>query len=172
MSKRKKTILLIVVIALILLLGAYLYYTLSLQGRNSEKDAAIASARSQQNLTEVERADKWVWGKDSIYWVVLGKNAAGEEMYVWLPYTAEGQPAQGGSKAHVLPLAGTIARSDMERRVETELPEAKIIRMLPGFYDNRHVWQVFYEQQDTHYYRFYSMKDGSAIGEAFDLPKW
>ncbi|QDH19478.1 DUF5590 domain-containing protein [Saccharibacillus brassicae] len=172
MSKRTKVILLTLLVVLILLAGAYLYYMLSMQGRTDERNAAIASARTQGQLTEIERADKWVWGENSIFWVVQGTTASGEEQYVWLKYTPEGTPAAGENAFRSMPVAGTITREDMWDRAEAQLPDAKLIRMLPGVYGNQYVWQVFYEQQDTHYYRFYSLKDGSAVGEAFDLPDW
>lgn len=172
MSKRTKVILLTVLVVLSLLSGAYLYYTLSMQGRTAERSAAIASARAQGQLTEVEHADKWVWGENSIFWVIQGTTAAGEEQYVWLKYTEEGTPAEGENAFRMMPVAGTVTREDLWNRAEAELPDAKLIRILPGVYQNQYVWQLFYEQGDTHYYRFYNLKDGSVIGEAFDLPDW
>jgi len=171
-SKRAKIILLVVLILLILLSGAYLYYTISMQDRTSERNAAIAAARTQAQLTEVERADKWVWGENSIFWVVLGTTAAGEEEYVWMKYKSDGTPAEGQNALRTLPLAGTVTREDMRSRFEAELPDAKLIRLLPGVYSNQYVWQIFYEQNDTRYYRFYNLKDGSEVGQPSALPKW
>ncbi|NGZ74281.1 DUF5590 domain-containing protein [Saccharibacillus alkalitolerans] len=172
MSKRTKIILLAVLIVLILLSGAYLYYTLSMQNRTAERSAAISSARAQAQLTEVERADKWVWGDNSIFWVVQGTTVSGEEEYVWLKYTSEGTPVEGKNAFRTLPLAGTVSRDDMKSRFEAESPDADLVRMLPGIYNNQYVWQVFYEQGGKHFYRFYNLKDGSAIGSAYELAEW
>ncbi|GGO04213.1 DUF5590 domain-containing protein [Saccharibacillus kuerlensis] len=172
MSKRTKMIILVILIVLILLTGAYLYYTLSLQERTKERNAAIASARSQAQLTEVKRADKWVWGENSIFWVIQGTTDSGEEEYVWLKYTSEGTPAEGENALRTLAVNGTVTREDMRSRFEAEYPDAKLVRMLPGIHNNQYVWQIFYEQNDKHYYQFYNLKDGSAIGEAFEMAKW
>ncbi|OWR29152.1 hypothetical protein CDO73_15920 [Saccharibacillus sp. O23] len=172
MSKRTKVILLSVLIVLILLSGAYLYYMVSMQGRTSERDAAIARAREQANLTEVSRTDKWVWGDNSIFWVVQGTTAAGQEEYVWLKYKDDGTPVEGQNSVLVLPLAGTVSRDDMIARFEAELPDAKLIRILPGIYGNQYVWQIFYKQGDMRYYRFYGLKDGAATGKTMELPDW
>ncbi|WP_172250484.1 DUF5590 domain-containing protein [Saccharibacillus deserti] len=172
MSKRTKIILLAVLVLLILLSGAYLYYTLSMKERTNERSEAVALAVSKAQLTETGRADKWVWGEDSIFWVVQGSTAAGEQQYVWLQYTQEGKPAEGKSAVRIMPAAGTISREDMWNRLETELPDADLIRMLPGFYNKQYVWQIFYEQAGERYYRFYSLTDGRAIDEPFLLPGW
>ncbi len=172
MSKRTKIILLTVLIVLILLSGAYLYYMISMQKRTSERDAAIARASQQAQLTEVSQADKWVWGDDSIFWVVEGKKAAGEEEYVFLKYKEDGTPVEGQKAMLILPLAGTVTREDMVNRFEAGLPGAKLIRILPGIYDSQYVWQVFYEQGSMKYYQFYGLKDGAAIGKAIELPGW
>lgn len=172
MSKRTKVILLSVLVVLILFSGAYLYYMLSMQGRASERDAAIARARQQANLTEVSRTDKWVWGDNSIFWVVQGKTAAGQEEYVWLKYKSDGTPVEGQNSVLVLPLAGTVSRDDMIGRFEAELPDAKLIRILPGVYGSQYVWQIYYEQGGIKYYRFYGLKDGAATGKTMELPDW
>ncbi|OWA37155.1 hypothetical protein B9G55_03530 [Saccharibacillus sp. O16] len=172
MSKRTKIILLAVLVVLILLSAAYLYYMLSMQKRTAERDAAITRATQQAQLTEVSQADKWVWGDNSIFWVIQGKNAAGEEEYVWLKYKEDGTPAEGQNSVFTLPLAGTVIRDDMTVRFKAELPEAKPLRILPGIYASQYVWQIFYQQGDMKYYRFYSMKDGAAVGKTVELPDW
>nr|WP_305120920.1 DUF5590 domain-containing protein [Saccharibacillus sp. JS10] len=137
-----------------------------------ERNTAIAAAQTQAKLVEVERADKWVWGENSIFWVVMGTMADGKQEYVWLKYNSDGTPAKGNNAVRTLPVEGTVTREQMQDRFAAELPEAKLIRMLPGVYLNQYTWQIFYEQNDTRYYRFYNLKDGSAVGQPSALPKW
>lgn len=159
MKKRTKWILLSILILLLVLFGLHRYYVYVMQDTWNEETAAIQAAKQQTGIVSVEKTWKSVW--DEVVWVIQGKNENGEALMVWLPASGD---------AHAEPLASGTSEEQIRDIIKEQLPEARIVRLMPGIYEGEYVWQLFYKEKEHHYYQFFKFSDGSALPDKFTLP--
>ncbi|WP_338551680.1 DUF5590 domain-containing protein [Paenibacillus sp. KS-LC4] len=119
----------------------------------AEEAPIKAYAIEAAKLTEVTGITKQVW--DGISWVVQGKTADEQEVYVFLT-AAEGP---------VLTLKPTehITAEQAEAALQSSEPDAAIKRTQPGLLNGEPVWEIFYSRDEAitkYYYAFYSFRDG------------
>ncbi|WP_025690968.1 cell wall elongation regulator TseB-like domain-containing protein [Paenibacillus zanthoxyli] len=170
MRKRRKWIFYGVFLALLLLFGLYQFFAYVLKDQWSERSAAEAAAINGAGLTEIDKAEKSVWDENSIYWVITGKNKTGAGMMVWVRFTVDGKPAQGENAVHAQELSQGVSEEKMRQMIAAQIPGIKIKRLLPGAYNSEYAWQLFYQDGDRYYYRFYRFSDGEQIGDGYSLP--
>ncbi|WMT42727.1 DUF5590 domain-containing protein [Paenibacillus sp. D2_2] len=159
MKNRTKWILLSIVILLIVFFGLYRFYLYIQEDIWQGENAAVTLARQETGLVESEKVWKSVW--DDVCWVVLGKNADGVEIMVWM---AEGKAAVEK------PLSEGVSEQQIRKIIQDQLPGINIVRLTPGIYNNQYVWQLFYKDKSHHYYRFFSFSNGEPLSEVFTLP--
>ncbi|WP_110932530.1 cell wall elongation regulator TseB-like domain-containing protein [Paenibacillus bouchesdurhonensis] len=159
MKKRTKWILLSILILLLVLFGLHRFYVYIQQDTWSEEKSAIQSAKQQTGIISVDKTWKSVW--DEVCWVIQGKNENGEELMVWLPASGE---------AHEELLSSGKSEQQIRSIINESLPGIRIVRLMPGIYENEYVWQLFYKEKEHHYYQFFRFSDGSALPDKFTLP--
>ncbi len=159
MRKRTKWILLSLVILLIMLLGLHRFYLYIHEDTWKAERAAIQQAKQETDLVRGDKVWKSVW--DEVTWVVQGEDASGRQMMVWL---------REGHDPEVRLLSDGKSESQMREIIKQSLPGIRVVRLLPGIYNNQLVWQLFYKEKDHHYYRFFSFTTGEALPEVFTLP--
>ncbi|WP_410514848.1 DUF5590 domain-containing protein [Paenibacillus sp. BR2-3] len=170
MKKRRKWILLGSALMLLLLFGLSQFYVSIMKDEWNEKRAAEDIAGTRAGLTQVKKAQKSIWDENSIYWVLTGKNEAGIEMMVWVQFTKDGKIAEGDNAVYGVELSRGTSEQKIRSLIEAQLPDITIKRLMPGVYNGEYAWQLFYEQGDRYYYKFFRFADGTPIGEGYSLP--
>ncbi|GIP20062.1 DUF5590 domain-containing protein [Paenibacillus sp. J22TS3] len=166
MKKKTKWILLSILIVLVVLFGIQRYYVYTMSDYWAEKDAAIIVAKQQAGLASVEHASKSVW--DTVCWVIEGKSTSNQDIVVWVV---------DGKVDHQELAKNGVTLEQVRNKVKAELPDATIVRLVPGIYDKdpddtakEYVYQLFYKEKDHYNYRFYKFSDGQALQDTFTLP--
>lgn len=116
---------------------------------------AEKQAREQGGLVEVASAEKYVW--DEPLWIANGRDAEGKEQYVWLFAKAP---------VHKEEAAGSASKTSISNAVQQRHPGADIIRVRPGWYQGKPVWEARYSlqaDQKRYYYEFYQFVNGAYI---------
>ncbi|MNZ47773.1 hypothetical protein D3C78_654990 [compost metagenome] len=159
LKKRTKWILLSILILLLVIFGLHRFYIFIQQDLWQGEKAAMERAKSEAGIVEVDQVWKSVW--DEVCWVVEGKNEAGEDVVVWL---------LEGKEPTVKLLSEGVSESRILSIIHKDFPQVDIIRLVPGIYEGKEVWQLFYKEKAHHYYRFFSFSDGTPLSEVFTLP--
>ncbi|CAI6081040.1 DUF5590 domain-containing protein [Cohnella sp. JJ-181] len=119
-----------------------------------EERSAIARAKQEAGLTEIEGASKHVW-EESV-WVVRGKDAAATEWFVWLREDGSvKEKAEDG-----------LDEAAAAARFQADHPGKKIVRQLPGWFAGQPAWEIRYIDDPASKRQailFYSFKDGSQL---------
>lgn len=170
MKKKTKWILLSISGFLLLLLIAQIYYSYVMSDTWTEEKAAVQAARQFGGLNAVDKTYRSVWDKDSIYWVIAGKDEEQKDLMVWVKFTEQKVPAGGKETVHAVPLDSGRSEAQMRAQIQQDLPGAEIHRLLPGMYQGEYVWQLHYELDHQTKYRFYRFSDGTPIGDDIVLP--
>jgi len=152
---------------LAVLFAALVFLSFALYVRSAEADyragetKAIQLAKQTAGLKKTEDAVKHVW--DDTVWVVIGKDADGNEMFVWeLP---------DGSVVKEMAADG-LTEAAMAARFREQSGGKRILRMLPGWFQGQPVWEIRYESDpktDRQAIDFYAFKDGTKL-KTYDLP--
>lgn len=159
LKNRTKWILIAIMAIVLVLFGLYRYYVYVQADTWKEEDAAILRAKQEAGLVKTTGTSKSVW--DNVCWVVEGKNANGEDIMVWL---------EKDKKPHVELMKNGYSKDKMEQTLEQTMPDADIVRLLPGVYEGQYVWQLYYKQKDHYYYQFFRFTDGQPVSDEFTIP--
>ncbi|WP_307467096.1 cell wall elongation regulator TseB-like domain-containing protein [Paenibacillus harenae] len=158
----------VVSILLLIVTTIAIYYKDIKSPRWSDERAVKAEAIEEAQLTEVDQVSKHVW--DQVSWFVSGKNADGEQMYVWLQKpTDEEMPA---AEPIIMKASDAEAEKGIRAKFELAKPEADVLRVQPGLLDGKPAWEIFYTLKTDHnhyYYEFYSFTSGELMN-LYKLP--
>ncbi|MFF2482205.1 DUF5590 domain-containing protein [Paenibacillus sp. NPDC058071] len=155
------------------LIGASLiYYQMIHAGSWSEERQAQQQAANAAGLTEIGKTTKYVWDKP--YWIVEGKNEAGEDLYVFIELskeeTAEGSVAS--AEPRIIKATEAYGKENLIASFSAQKPDADIKRIQPGTLNGELVWEVYYSRKEDmtkYYYDFYKFGDGTFIDQ-YKLP--
>lgn len=170
MKKKTKWTLLGISSFLLILLGIQIFYSYVMSDTWSEEKAAIISAQQYGGLMKTDKTYKSVWDKESIYWVVTGKDAQNQDIMVWVKFTEDNKPVDGAGAVHSEPLSGGLSEAQMLNQIKSDLPGSEIERLVPGMYEGEYAWQLLYHLNNETKYRFYRFQDGVQIGDDITLP--
>lgn len=159
MKKRTKWILLSILTLLLVLFGLNRFYIYIQQDLWNGEKAAVVRAQQETGIKDIDKIWKSVW--DEVCWVVKGKDESGQDVMVWL---------QEGKEARVSPLSDGTTEAQITKIIHERFPAIDIVRLVPGIYDDKLVWQLFYIEKAHHYYRFYDFNSGEPLSEVFTLP--
>lgn len=124
-----------------------------------EQRTAIDRAKREAGLVSVQSASKHVW-QESV-WVVQGKDASGEDWFVWL--RDAGIVKEKASDG--------LTEERAEAAFAAAHPGKKIVRMLPGWFADQPAWEIRYiddEETSRQAILFLSFKDGTEL-KAYNL---
>lgn len=170
MKNKNRWIFLGIILFLLIVFGLYRYYIYVMQDQWSEKDLAINKAKQGTDIVEILKAQKSVWDKDSIYWVVEGTNKSAQNVMVWVKFNEKNKPQEGEGTVHEELVSSGISEAKMKAQIKNKLTGIEKMRLLPGVYNGEYAWQLFYKVKDHYYYQFYRFSDGEEIGTPFTLP--
>ncbi|MCM3783973.1 DUF5590 domain-containing protein [Neobacillus mesonae] len=170
MRKKRKWIFISVAAFLLVIFGLYQFYAYVMKDTWAEEEAAVAIATEEADLVSITKTQKSVWTADSIYWTVEGLNQQNEPIMVWVQYGMDKKPTNGENSVHSEKIEEGISEEEMRSQISSELSGIEIISLQPGVYEDTYVWQLFYKEDDRHYYRFYRFSDGTEVGDGFQLP--
>ncbi|TJY44309.1 hypothetical protein E5161_02680 [Cohnella pontilimi] len=124
-------------------------------GYRADEQHAIAVAKEQSGLTEVDEAVQYTW--EEPVWVVRGRDGNNQTWFVW-------ERKDGILKKQE---NGNYSEAQIRERFSAEHPTAQSIRVVPGWFDNRPVWEFRYEDLADGNQRpsisFYSFEDGTLL---------
>lgn len=126
-----------------------------------EEERAIRLAIEQGGLVQADRAVSYTW--DETMWIVIGKDQEGQDWIVW-------ERADGLEKRKI---SDGYSEARIRERFAAERPSARPIRVLPGWFEGRPVWEIRYERtpgSDQQGIDFYSFEDGTLL-QTYDLPE-
>lgn len=126
----------------------------------NEKDDAIRLAKKEAGIVKQTDAVKHVW--DESVWVVTGKDADGVKWFVW-----ERQSGIVKEKAD-----DGLSEAVVKQRFAEEHPGKKIVRVIPGWFENQPAWEIRYVSDpatERQAIDFYSFLDGTLL-KTYDLP--
>lgn len=164
----QRWIFVVVAVLLIIVTTIAIYYKDIKSPRWSDEKAAKAEAIEAAELTEIDKVSKHVW--DQVSWFVSGKNADGEQLFVWLPKPVD--EVMTAAEPIIMKASEAEAEKGIRAKFELAKPEANVKRVQPGLLDGNPVWEIFYtlKTDDSHYYyEFYSFTGGEFINE-YKLP--
>jgi uncharacterized protein YpmB len=166
-SRRRRNRWFIAVLAflvLILFIVALVMYVNYIYSDQRVKEAEILQ-RAQQEipLTEVNGIDKSIW--EEVVYVINGVNQEEKAVWVWV----------FPDRVTSIQVADSVDKATVKANIHQAYPDARIVRLLPGYKDNQYVWQAFVQRKDEqgtrrYFYQFYSFYDGSPVGEIYGLP--
>ncbi|MBW5446596.1 hypothetical protein GE107_11045 [Cohnella sp. CFH 77786] len=144
----------------LLAVAAVLHVRSADAGYRADENRAIQAAITEGGLAQVDRAVWHIW--DESVWVVMGKDKDGQEWILW-------ERKDGIVKEK---LSDGFSESRIREHFASERPSAVPIRVLPGWFANRPVWEIRYRKTPRTAQQgidFYSFKDGTLI-KSYDLP--
>ena len=153
------------------LYGVYTYYTDVMQQQWTERADAFRVAQQKASLSSYEKAQKFVWGEDHIYWTFIGKNKNNDRIIVWVQDEKRNVTIEKDKPLRIRFVHEGICEEQIRSRFTSEHVGAKIVRLLPGVLYGEEVWQCFYQQNTHHYYCFYRFTDGTKIGDTYTIPE-
>jgi uncharacterized protein YpmB len=127
----------------------------------AEENRAIALAKTQGGLVRVDAAVQYTW--EEPVWVVRGRDRNKHTWIVW--ERRDGLVKEQESLNY--------PESQMRERFAAERPTAKPLRVVPGWFRSKPVWEIRYEDRAStsggQAIAFYSFKDGTLL-TTYELP--
>ncbi|GMK42458.1 hypothetical protein PCCS19_55180 [Paenibacillus sp. CCS19] len=143
------------VLLLAVIAGLGMWYNTIFKGIWSAEAQAKQQAIEAAALSEVDSTEKYVW--DETVWVVEGKTADGQELYVWL--------RDNGTET--IPASNAVSKQQIRNSLLQTKPDADIKHIKPGIVEGQYVWEAFYSRseggQQKYEYDFYNFENGTFI---------
>jgi uncharacterized protein YpmB len=146
-----------VFLLIMLLLGAaILFYYESLHKRVWEdENKAIQAAYRETDMVDANRVETFAY--QDPYRIVFGKDAENLNMIVWV----------GEEEIHAEYAADGVNKNLLKLRLLEAKPDADIIRITPGKYNDEWAWEVYYTRpwnnDERTFYDFYRFSDGELM---------
>ena len=162
---QKRWIVIILSVIVLIMLGLHLYYRNVQSGEWIAEDRATRAAIEQSALKKVNGIQKSVW--EDVYYIVNGIDELDQNVVVWVN--------QAGTSVHKEQLKQGSTKEAIQAKVLSRSPDADIITIVPGIWEQQYVWQVFYKASKTedekvhYYYDFYRFSDAGYL-TTYTLP--
>ena len=130
-----------------------LYFGLH-QVRQTELAIAQEVMRNGWLSSVVETA---VYSGEKEYRVAKGIDSQGQEKWIWY----------SDNERYETLATGLLSADEAIRKAQQRYPESRIVRVLPGLFKQRPVWEVFLQEKanDHYIYLYLQMTDGTVIRE-------
>ena len=147
---------------LFLAVGAVLSVRTADADYRRDERQAHALAKREAGLIEIRESVHYTW--EESMWILRGRDAEGVEWYVW-------QRADGIVKEKA---SDVLGEADALRLFREQRPDADVIRVLPGWFQNEPAWEIRYKQIKGPNTRgqavdFYAFRGGGRL-KTYDLP--
>lgn len=156
MRSKKKVIAGALLAVVIILSGLYIFTDSIISGEWKDKEQAVLRAYKETPLVEALRAESFV-GEEP-YIIVFGLDKLGKPMIAWVSESAVQSKYETEG----------VSREAVEELVRAGNPEAQIIRITPGVFEEELVWEVYSSREQAdgksgHYYDYYRFADGELL---------
>ena len=121
---------------------------------------AIAIAKQQGELVEIDRAELHTWQEN--VWIVSGEDAQGDKWMIW----------ERETELLKLRVSENVSKSLMIRMFADSHGGEKPNRILPGWFHGAPAWEIRYWSETGRRHEaidFYSFKDGTKL-KTYELP--
>jgi uncharacterized protein YpmB len=150
----KKIILMgsIVVIGL-LLFGLSQFFQTIQAGAWSEESQAVDTAYKKTIMAKATKVETFI--NAQTYKIVYGEDAIGQKLIVWI----------SDSEIHTEYVSDGLKDKDLRTKFAQKEPTAQLLRILPGKFKDKFVWELYYKKpgvsgRQTYYYDYITFKDG------------
>jgi uncharacterized protein YpmB len=140
----------------LLLFGLAQFFQSVQAGAWSEETVAVETAYQKTIMAKATKVDTYIGTQ--AFKIVYGEDAIGQQIIVWL----------GEKEIHTEYVADGLQEKDLRTQFAKKEPTAKLLRILPGKFNDSFIWELFYEKKDdlghvNYYYDYISFKDGTLI---------
>ncbi|WP_168119115.1 hypothetical protein [Paenibacillus sp. HB172176] len=143
----------------------FIFYLRDIQEpQRQEADLVKSWSVNQERLKSIDDVLKHIW--EDTTWIVQGENEEGEKVFLF----EREQELLVQVKA-----SEALSKEQMEARFKQSKPQAEIVRITPGFYNNAPIWEIYYKQNEGNggvhaYYAFYSFDLQGSLLQTYILP--
>ncbi len=126
----------------------------SIQAGNwAEETQAVDTAYKQTIMAKATKVETFI--NDQTYKIVYGEDVVGQKLIVWI----------SGEEIHTEYVADGLDDKELRKQFAQKQPTAKLMRVLPGKFKDRFVWELYYKKpgksgRTTYYYDYINFKDG------------
>jgi uncharacterized protein YpmB len=151
--KMKITVAALLAAALLLFFGIRFYSSVQENEWKVQRNAVL-TAYQKNILTKVSRVDNFVG--DQPYTIIQGEDKIGQKLIVWV----------GSDNIYTQMASDGVTQDSVKALALARQPEADIMRIIPGVWNDTLVWEVFYKTpvEDTgsghYFYDYFAFKDG------------
>lgn len=163
------------VLALVIVLALISwFYAIVQQPFWQERSAAQQEILEHTHMRQIDSFFPFVG--DSAYNIAIGSDENGRELVVWMEpteteegssQTEEGSKTTSAERFHTAYLDENFSETDIKAKLLASHPDATIIRIMPGIYDDIYAWEVFFEVEEKKgmqfYYMYYRFNDGEPL---------
>ncbi|MFC5531793.1 DUF5590 domain-containing protein [Cohnella yongneupensis] len=144
----------------------FLLVSLALYIRSADSDyrheerRAVAIAKQQGELTDIDSADLHTWQEK--VWIVTGDDAQGETWMIW----------ERQSELLKLKVSENVSKTRMINKFAESHAGEQPNRILPGWFQGAPAWEIRYWSETGNHHEaidFYSFKDGTKL-KTYELP--
>lgn len=144
------------VVAVGAIVFAVIWYYNFIQGPLREQQQTARNLAVEQTaITEVTDVESFA-GADS-YQIVFGTDDKGEDWIVWV----------GEEEIHAEKADDGWASNQIRLMMQEKEPDAQLIRIVPGVWQDEYVWEVYYQKREEkgrrNYYDYYRFRDGDKL---------
>lgn len=158
MSRKTKWLLIIgALVAGCLFLVFRTYYGIhaELWQENRQIVQAVYDDPDHPIMVKTTRVETFI-GEDKIK-IVRGEDAEGRSIIVWM----------GEQHQYAAYEDEGVSEAELTVNWQQSDPDKKLLRIMPGYVNNRYVWEIFYKKQvdgkELYYYDYYQFADGSHV---------
>ncbi len=155
MNERWKVWSAVVAVAGIILFTVIWYYNVIQGPLWDAQQAAAQVALEHTEIVEVTAVE--ASSSENAYQIVYGADQEDEAWIVWV----------GKDELHAAKADDGLAHNQVRLLMQEKEPEAKLIRIVPGVWNDEYAWEVYYEKREDkgirHYYDYYRFSDGQKL---------
>jgi uncharacterized protein YpmB len=140
----------------LLLFGLSQFFQTIQAGAWSEESQAVATAYEKSIMTKAVKVDTFV--STQTYKIVYGEDAIGQKLIVWI----------GDSEIHTEYVSDGLKDKDLRTKFALKEPTANLLRILPGKFNDKYVWELYYSKpgksgKQSYYYDYIDFNDGTLL---------
>ncbi|MCZ8521412.1 MULTISPECIES: cell wall elongation regulator TseB-like domain-containing protein [Paenibacillus] len=156
MRKRWKGLLLAGAAVIAAFVGGSLVFQSVMDPVWSQQREAVKAAYEKTVLAKANKVEQFV-GEET-YTVIKGEDKIGQGIYVFVT----------GDKFRTETAPASMNEETAAAKVTARLPEAEVLRVMPGIQNGVPVWEVFYKvkadkKPEQHFYEYFTFADGQPI---------
>ncbi|QGQ96832.1 hypothetical protein EHS13_19075 [Paenibacillus psychroresistens] len=153
MWNKKIIVMGVIVVFALLLFGLAQFFQTIQAGAWSEESEAVDTAYKKTIMAKATKVDTFI--NDQTFKIVYGEDAVGQKLIVWI----------SDEEIHTEYVSEGLKDKDLLAQFAQKEPTAKLMRVMPGKFKDKFVWELYYKKpgesgRQTYYYDYIDFKDG------------